>query len=381
MFSKKVIKELLEAVNVHPGGLMVLEENQPKLVILDYQSYQKMTLGKLSTVAVPKPKKVLVTGGAGYIGSHTARYLLQNGFEVVTLDNLSTGHKEFVSGKFFEGDLADRDLLERVFGEHQFDAVVHFAASIEVEESMKQPEKYYQNNVVNGLNLLSAMVNHGVKNIVFSSTCVVYDEKVLSPVAEAATINPTSTYGETKLVYERALKWFALSYGINSVSLRYFNAAGASLDATLGYAGEDPTHLIPNVLNVALGRKDLLTVFGNDYGTHDGTAVRDYIHVLDLAEAHKLSLDFMFESVTPVCEVFNVGTGKGYSVLEVINAVCERTGHMVKFEIGPRREGDRELVVADACKIKKTLGFKPKYSDLDTIIDTAWLWHKKRFGQ
>ena len=343
MFSKKVIKELLEAVNVHPGGLMVLEENQPKLVILDYQSYQKMTLGKLSTVAVPKPKKVLVTGGAGYIGSHTARYLLQNGFEVVTLDNLSTGHKEFVSGKFFEGDLADRDLLERVFGEHQFDAVVHFAASIEVEESMKQPEKYYQNNVVNGLNLLSAMVNHGVKNIVFSSTCVVYDEKVLSPVAEAATINPTSTYGETKLVYERALKWFALSYGINSVSLRYFNAAGASLDATLGYAGEDPTHLIPNVLNVALGRKDLLTVFGNDYGTHDGTAVRDYIHVLDLAEAHKLSLDFMFESVTPVCEVFNVGTGKGYSVLEVINAVCERTGHMVKFEIGPRREGDREL--------------------------------------
>jgi UDP-glucose 4-epimerase len=323
---------------------------------------------------------VLVTGGAGYIGSHTARYLLQNGFEVVTLDNLSTGHKEFVSGTFIEGDLADPDLLERVFSEHQFDAVVHFAASIEVEESMKRPEKYYANNVVNGLNLLAAMVNHGVNNIVFSSTCVVYDEKVKSPVAETALINPTSTYGETKLVFENALKWFAPAYGINSIALRYFNAAGASLDATLGYAGKNPTHLIPNVLNVALGRKDSLTVFGNDYCTQDGTAVRDYIHVLDLAEAHRLSLDFMLESHAPVREVFNVGTGKGYSVLEVINAVCERTGHMVKFEIGPRREGDRELVVADACKIGKILGFKPKYSDLDTIIDTAWAWHKKYFG-
>lgn len=359
-----------------------MEENQPKLVVLDYPSYQKMTLGKLQNLPpVSKPRKVLVTGGAGYIGSHAARHLLEQGWEVFTLDNLSTGKREFVSGEFIEGDLKDKRFVDRVFSENHFDAVVHFAASIEVEESMKDPGKYYENNVAGGLNLLQSMSKHGAGNIVFSSTCVVYDENAASPVSEAVALNPTSVYGETKLVFENALRWYARTLGLNSISLRYFNAAGASLDASLGYAGEKPTHLIPNVLNTALGKKDILTVFGNDYKTHDGTGVRDYIHVLDLARAHSLALEKLSGAGRGFCEVYNVGSGRGYSNLEVVNAVIERTGHMVRIQFGPRRAGDRERVVADARKIKAELGFEPEYSDLNTIVDTAWAWHKKYFGK
>lgn len=384
MFSKKALKELLEATSRYPGGLMVLEENKPKLVILDYQTYQQMTLGKVKTAEqkIAAKKSVLVTGGAGYIGSHTAKLLSGLGFKVTTLDNLSTGKREFVSGKFVEGDLSDRQFLDDLFASERFDAVVHFAASIEVEESVKNPGLYYQNNVVGGLNLLQAMAKHQVLNLVFSSTCVVYDEKAESPIAENAPLLPTSPYGETKLVFENMLRWFGRAYGLTSVSLRYFNAAGASFDQTLGFTGESPTHLIPSALNVALGKKESMTVYGNDYATQDGTAVRDFIHVMDLAEAHVLALRHMFDkSERGLCEVFNIGTGRGYSVLEIINAICERTGHMVKFEIGPRRPGDRERVVADAAKAKAVLGFEPKYSDLATIIDTAWAWHKKYFGK
>ena len=384
MFSKKALKELLEATSRYPGGLMVLEENKPKLVILDYQTYQKMTLGKIETAVqkVGEGKSVLVTGGAGYIGSHTGKLLVELGFKVTTLDNLSTGKKEFAAGKFVEGDLADEQFLDDLFAQEKFDAVVHFAASIEVEESVKDPGAYYQNNVVNGLNLLRAMSKHKVSNLVFSSTCVVYDEKAESPIAETAALGPTSPYGETKLVFENMLKWFGAAYGLSSVSLRYFNAAGASFDQTLGYTGESPTHLIPSALNVALGKKESMMVYGNDYATQDGTTMRDFIHVMDLAEAHVLALRRMFtKSGMAIGEAYNIGTGRGYSVLEIINAICERTGHMVKFEIGPRRSGDREQVVADAAKAKKDLGFEPKYSDLNTIIDTAWAWHKKYFAR
>jgi UDP-glucose 4-epimerase len=233
---------------------------------------------------------------------------------------------------------------------------------------------------VNGLNLLSVMVKYRVPYLVFSSTCVVYDENATSPIAENAPLKPTSPYGETKLVFENMLRWFGEAYGTRSISLRYFNAAGASPDGTLGFTGESPTHLIPSALNVALGKRDGMTVFGNDYHTHDGTAVRDYIHVMDLAEAHILALEYLFAGKSKKAnEVFNLGTGRGYSVLEILNAICEHTGHMVNFEIGPRRPGDREMVIADARKAKTVLGFEPKYSDLKTIIDTAWAWHKKYF--
>ncbi|MCL5435652.1 MAG: UDP-glucose 4-epimerase GalE [Patescibacteria group bacterium] len=340
-------------------------------------------MGKIQPLNQKKaePRSILVTGGAGNIGSHTGKLLTERGYQVTTLDNLSSGNKEFSSGHFVEGDLADQQLLDDLFASKHFDAVVHFAASIEVEESVKDPGLYYRNNVVNGLNLLSAMVKHRVPHLVFSSTCVVYDEGAKSPIAETAPLAPTSPYGETKLVFENMLKWFGDAFGMSSISLRYFNAAGASFDATLGFTGANPTHLIPSALNVALGKKDGMTVFGNDYKTQDGTAVRDFIHVMDLAEAHILALEHLFSGKSREAnEVFNLGTGRGYSVLEIINAVCERTGHMVNFEIGPRRPGDREAVVADARKAKSVLGFEAKYSDLKTIIDTAWTWHKKYFG-
>lgn len=382
MLSKKVLKELLEATARYPGGLVVLEENKPKFVILDYESYQKILAGKNKAAVPVTPKKILVTGGAGYIGSHAARLLVEKGFNVTTLDNLSTGFSEFAQGNFIEGDLADTELLDRVFSEGNFDAVMHFAASIEVEESTKNPTKYYRNNVACGLNLLEAMARHGVSNLVFSSSCTVYSEDVEVPISEIAVCRPTSPYGETKLAFEQMLKWFSLSHGLQSVTLRYFNAAGASFDSSLGLANPDSTLLIPNALNVACGKKELLDVFGGDYRTQDGTAIRDYIHVLDLAEAHLLSLNYLFgnASVNPLVETFNVGTGTGFSVLEIINAICERTGRMVRFEIAPRRPGDRERVIADPAKIRRILGFEPRFSDLQTIIDTSWAFHKRRFG-
>ncbi|PIR97189.1 MAG: UDP-glucose 4-epimerase GalE [Candidatus Doudnabacteria bacterium CG10_big_fil_rev_8_21_14_0_10_41_10] len=327
-----------------------------------------------------KLKKVLVTGGAGYIGSHAGRLLVERGYDVTTFDNLSTGHREFAQGEFIEGDLADREFLDKVFSQGQFDAVMHFAASIQVEESVKNPLKYFQNNVVNGLNLLETMVRHNVKNIVFSSTCVVCAEDSPMPVTEEAETKPTNPYGETKLAFENILKTFAVAYGIKSVVLRYFNVAGASLDQTLGLDVENPSHLIPSIFNVALGKKESLTVFGEDYNTHDGTAVRDFVHVLDLAQAHQLALEYLSRQDNSVSEVFNVGSGRGYSVMEVVNASCEITGRMVRMEVGPRRPGDREEIYADVKKIKQVLGFEPKYSNLKTILQTHWAFHKKRFG-
>jgi UDP-glucose 4-epimerase len=382
MISKNVLKELLEALARYPGGFVVLEESQPKFVILDIESYKKALAGK-SPIKLPEkqPKRILVTGGAGYIGSHAARLLVERGHEVTVLDNLSTGFQKFASGKFVEGDLADREVLDQVFAAGKFDAVMHFAASIAVEESARDPYKYYLNNVVNGLNLLAAMQRWEVKRLIFSSSCTVYAEDATSPIGEKAKLGPVSPYGETKLVFENILKWHARAGWLSSVTLRYFNAVGASLDASLGLANPESSLLLPNVLDAALGRKEAVQVFGGDYNTHDGTAVRDYIHVLDLAEAHLLALDYLSGQSEPVAEVFNVGTGRGYSVMEIISAACELTGHMIKFEIAPRRAGDREKIFADCTKIKKTLGFSPQYSDLATIIKTAWNWHKKQFGK
>jgi len=383
MLSKKALQELLEAIRKYPGGFVVLEENSPKFAILDYDVYQNLqTTPKNQVTETKKKMKILITGGAGYIGSHTARELSDAGHQITTLDNLSTGIREFAQGEFIKGDLADTDLLDSVFEEGKFDAVIHFAASIQVEESTRKPLEYYQNNVINGLNLLEAMVKHGVSDIVFSSSCTVYDEKSPVPMDENSPIKPSSPYGETKAVYENVLKWAAGAYNLRAVSLRYFNPAGAALDGALGLANPESSLLIPNVLDVAMGRKETLKVFGNDYPTQDGTGVRDYIHVLDLAAAHALALKYIREKMEPGSyDVFNVGTEKGYTVLEIINAVCDVTGRMVNFEMAPRRAGDRAEVIANASKIKQAMDFEPKYSDLKTIIETHWAFHKKRFTE
>ena len=382
MLSKRVLQELIAATKKYPTGLIVLEENEPKFVVVSYDHYQRTVQARKKS-QLAAPKKVLVTGGAGYIGSHAARQLLESGYQVVSLDNLSTGHREFAQGEFVEGDLSDLVLLEELFSRHKFDAVMHFAAFIEVEESMKNPLLYFRNNVLNGIHLLEMCRAHNVKHFIFSSSCTVYGEEATVPISEEAPLVPVSAYGETKLIFEKMLRWHAAAHGLQAVSLRYFNAAGASLDSSLGLANEHSTLLLPNALHVAQGSRDVLTINGNDYPTQDGTAIRDYIHVLDLALAHQFALDYLVENDNGrngKFEVFNVGTGKGYSVLEIINAVCEYTGHMVKFEYGPRRPGDRPVVIANPGKIQRVLGWQPQYSDLKTIITTAWAWHKKRFG-
>ncbi|MEK9181314.1 MAG: UDP-glucose 4-epimerase GalE [Patescibacteria group bacterium] len=377
------MKELLEAAAGYPGGFIILEDNRPKFAILDYEHYKRLAAGKAKEYMNQSPTAtILITGGAGYIGSHAGKLLVERGFEVTTLDNLSKGRKEFAQGRFIEGDLADAQFLDGLFAQNKFDAVMHFAASIEVEESVKNPELYYANNVVAGLNLLNAMAKHGVSNLIFSSTCAVYAESAPVPLSENSAFGPISPYAKTKYIFEQILGDYAAAYGVKSVALRYFNAAGASFDQTLGFFNPHPSHLIPRVLDVAAGKNESLTVFGGDYKTHDGTAIRDYIHVSDLAEAHFLALNYLLEnkSSSPLTEAFNVGSGRGYSVLEIINAVCEQTGHMVRFEMGPRRAGDREKLVSDNTKIAQVLGFKPAYSDLKNIIDTSWAWRKKWFG-
>ena len=378
MLSKKALKELIETTHRYPGGFVVLEENLPKFVILDYENYRQLMRKKLS--AKIQHLNILVTGGAGYIGSHTARLLVGAGHNVVTLDNLSTGFEEFVQGKFVKGDLSDVDFLDKFFTEEKFDAVIHFAACLSVPESVANPEKYYTNNLVNSLNLLNAMKMHKVDKIIFSSTCAVYSDRASAPMNEETAIEPASPYGESKAIFEKVLGDYANAFGIKSVSLRYFNAAGSSFDGILGPANPESSSLIPNVLNVALGKKDYLEVYGKDYNTSDGTGVRDYVHVLDLANAHILALDYLNEKTGSVAEIFNIGTGKGYSVLEVINQACDTTGKMIKFEVRDRRAGDPAEVYADTSKAEKVLGFHAEHSDLKTILDTHWAFHKKRFG-
>ncbi len=325
------------------------------------------------------PKKVLVTGGAGYIGSHTVKLLMEQGFSVIVLDNLSTGHAHAVSCPLIVGDLADKHLLHKVFSEYEIDAVVHFAASLIVEESMVVPGKYFENNVVNGLNLINAMTAHGVKKLVFSSSCVVYGEPQYNPIDENHPKLPINPYGETKLMFEKMLKWYGKANDLSSVSLRYFNAAGASIDASLGEDKEHVTHLIPQVLRVAARQQDVVKIFGNDYATPDGTCIRDYIHVLDLAQAHVLALKKL-ETETGVF-AYNVGTGRGQSVSQVVTAAMEITGKMIPIEYAARRPGDAASVEADASKIKNELGFEAKYSDIQTIISSAWAWHQKLMGK
>jgi len=324
---------------------------------------------------------ILVTGGAGYIGSHVLKALLKEGHEVVTFDNLQKGHREAVTGgKFVEGDLSDQELLEQVMQENKIEGVIHLAADSLVGESMEKPGKYYRNNFANGINLLEAMVKNEVKNIVFSSTAAVYGEPDEIPIKENNKTEPTSTYGESKLFFEKALRRYDDVYGIKYTSLRYFNAAGADPEAKIGEAHDPETHLIPIVLQTALGIRDKIYIFGDDYSTRDGSCIRDYIHVSDLAAAHLLAVEALASGRESA--VYNLGNGEGYSVKEVIKTVKEITGKDFEVEVSDRRAGDPAVLIASSEKIQKELDWQPEFPELEKIISTAWQWHKSGgFGE
>lgn len=315
--------------------------------------------------------KVLITGGAGYIGSITNNILQKEGHETVVFDNLKYGHEESVSGELVVGDLLKKDDLARLKGKG-FDSVIHFAALALAGESMKNPYEYFENNIIGGLNLLEFMRDEEILSIVFSSTCAIYGAPKSLPVSESEEKKPDSVYGESKLAFEKILSWYDRIYGIKHINLRYFNASGASIDGTLGENHNPETHLIPRAIMAALGKAEL-ELYGNDYETPDGTAIRDYIHVVDLAQAHILALDKLKSGGKS--DSFNLGVGKGYSNKEVIDMVKKVSGKDFEIKIAPRRAGDPQAIYADNAKARQVLGFSPKYSDLETIVKTAWDWH------
>lgn len=321
--------------------------------------------------------KILVTGGAGYIGSFMTKRLLNDGHSVVVVDSLERGHEEVIDTRvvFKKGNLCDKSFVEDIFSD-SFDGVIHFAAYISMGESMENPYLYFHNNVQASLNLVEAMVNHSVNNFIFSSTAGVYGNPIVTPIPEDHQKNPENPYGESKLLVEKILHWYFKTKGLSFTALRYFNAAGASLDGSMGEAHEPETHIIPNVITAGLQRKPF-TLFGSDYNTKDGTCVRDYIHVLDLVEAHMLALKKLQE--TPAAYVYNVGTGQGHSNKEVIEEIKRISGLEIAITESPRRPGDADTLIADASKIKQDLGFTPQYSDLTTIVESAWKWHQKNF--
>jgi UDP-glucose-4-epimerase GalE len=324
-------------------------------------------------------KSILVTGGAGYIGSHTCKSLHHAGFNPVTFDNLVYGHREAVRwGPFIEGDLSDKALLENTLVEHGIEAVIHFAAFAYVGESMEQPQKYFENNVVNSLNLLAAMHAAGIGHIVFSSTCATYGIPEHVPIDESHPQQPVNPYGESKLFVERVLKWHGVAHGLKSAALRYFNAAGADADGEIGEDHEPETHLVPLVIQAALGLREQVSIFGTDYPTPDGTAIRDYIHVTDLGDAHVRALEHLLGGGESLA--LNLGTGRGYSVRDVITSVENVSGRTVPVINAPRRPGDPPELVADAAAARQKLGWEPQYSGLDHITKTALDWHQSRFA-
>jgi len=317
--------------------------------------------------------RILITGGAGYIGSHTAKLLANAGLEPVVLDNLSRGHREAVQwGPLVEADLADRKALDHVFRQYSIEAVMHFAAFAYVGESMQKPEIYFQNNVVNSLTLLESMRAVGVRNIVFSSSCATYGHPRQVPISEAHVQRPVNPYGESKLFVERLLEWYGCIHGFSWVALRYFNAAGADPEGTLGENHDPETHLIPRAIDAALGLIPQLEIYGTDYDTPDGTAIRDYLHVSDIGRAHVAALGYL-QSGGSSCAL-NLGTGTGHSVREIAAMVEQVSGNKVPALEAPRRPGDPASLVAEASKAGQVLGWQPRLSALKTIVETAWNW-------
>lgn len=323
-----------------------------------------------------KDKYILIVGGAGYIGSHVNKLLNMKGYKTVVFDNLVYGHREFVKwGEFILGDLANKEQIRLCFKNYNIDAVMHFSAYAYVGESVTNPSKYYNNNVACTLNLLDTMLEFGVNHFIFSSSCATYGLLIELPINENHPQNHINPYGKSKFMVEQILKDYDNAYSLKFVSLRYFNVAGADPDVEIGEWHEPETHLIPLILDVAKGKSENVTIYGNDYDTPDGTCIRDYIHVCYLAEAHILSLHYL--ETFNQSEIFNLGNEKGYSVKEVIKTAELVTGKKININIGKRRPGDPPILIADSNKIRNTLGWYPNFTDLSNIIETAWKWHKK----
>jgi UDP-glucose 4-epimerase len=383
----KYLEDLIQEMNSHDGGFIVHSEFKPEAVVLSIEKYNQLLQNSLGLGAVdavrtavegilatgnPSPvhKNILVTGGAGYIGAHVCRELIKAGHGVTVIDNLSTGKRENIPAevKFLEGDVKDANFLRDVFSANEIYAVVHMAADIEVEESVRAPEKYLQNNTLNTVQLLNIMNEYGVRNIIFSSTAAVYGEQEEMPVKETARLRPNNPYGYSKLMAEKMIKYYSNYLGFRSVVFRYFNACGCDFDGQVRATHE--SHLIPIVMEVVGGKRAVLNVYGSDYQTPDGTAVRDYVHVLDIARAHAAAVEKMEEGDS--IRIYNIGTGTGLSVLEIINKASEVTNKMVPMQLQPRRAGDPPQTVADNSKIRRELGFELLYSDPETILSTAW---------
>ena len=319
---------------------------------------------------------ILVLGGAGYIGSHTVYELIDSGADVVIADNLQTGYIQAVHPKarFYKGDIRDKAFLDNLFKQEKVEAVIHFAANSLVGESMVEPLKYYDNNLCGTMVLLKSMVENGIDNIVFSSTAATYGEPERIPILETDKTEPANTYGETKLSMEKMFKWVSKAHGLRYVSLRYFNACGAHVSGEIGEAHNPESHLIPIILQVPNGQREAVSVFGDDYNTKDGTCVRDYIHVTDLAQAHILAVNYLKKGNES--NIFNLGNGVGFTVNEVIETARKVTGHPIPAVIAPRRAGDPATLIASSEKAKKVLGWKPEHDSLEEIIASAWKWHK-----
>lgn len=319
---------------------------------------------------------ILVLGGAGYIGSHTVYELVDRGEDVVIIDNLETGYKEAVHPKarFYQGDIRDRSFVDHVLDQEKVDAVIHFAANSLVGESMVNPLKYYDNNLCGTKVLLESMIAHGVDKIVFSSTAATYGEPERVPILETDRTEPTNTYGETKLSMEKMFKWTDRAHGLRYVSLRYFNACGAHKSGNIGEAHNPESHLIPLILQVPNKQREAISIFGDDYDTKDGTCIRDYIHVTDLAQAHILAVDYLMQGKES--NIFNLGNGVGFTVKEVIETARKITGDPIQTKIEPRRAGDPAVLIASSEKAKEILKWKPEHTDLEDIITSAWNWHK-----
>jgi UDP-glucose 4-epimerase len=320
--------------------------------------------------------KILVTGGSGYIGKFMVKRLVERGDDVVVVDSLERSRRDGVDKRaiFVKGNIVDKSTLNIIFRENKIDAIIHFAGYISMEESVKNPGVYFHNNVFGSLELVEAAKNHNVRSFIFSSTAGVYGNPLSIPIPESHPANPTNPYGESKLMVEKLLSWYKKIFGLNFVSLRYFNSAGAALDGSIGEDHDPESHIIPLAIRAGISKSPFY-LYGNDYSTPDGTCIRDYIHVLDLVDAHILSLEKLLKDKGGF--FYNVGSGKGYSNREILDSIKRIAGLEIDVKISERRPGDASILVADSEKIKKELGFSPRYSDLDTIVETAWKWHKK----